>query len=124
MSMSKYPEHEKLRAVQDKSQLLGYFLEWLESDGRRIAVAHEHTRDCDPPRKGRDDIGRECGMLAADALTYALPPYYTWEPPGSGPRIERILAMYLGIDMDKIRAEKEEIFREVQRDVDAKRVRL
>ena len=27
-----YPEHEKLKAVSDKSHLLGEFLEWLETE--------------------------------------------------------------------------------------------
>lgn len=27
--MSEYPEHDKLRACRDKSQLCGEFLEWL-----------------------------------------------------------------------------------------------
>lgn len=27
-----YPEHEKLTAIQDKSQLLGEFLEWARSN--------------------------------------------------------------------------------------------
>ncbi len=28
-----YPEHEKLTAIQEKSQLLGEFLEWARSNG-------------------------------------------------------------------------------------------
>ena len=29
MSESKYPEHEKLSAISDKSQACGEFIEWL-----------------------------------------------------------------------------------------------
>jgi hypothetical protein len=35
--MSEYPEHEKLAAIQDKSQAIGEFLEWLNSDGVRLS---------------------------------------------------------------------------------------
>ena len=31
--MSTYPEHEKLRAVKDRSQTIGEFVEWLEDQG-------------------------------------------------------------------------------------------
>ena len=27
--MSEYPEHEKMKAVRDRSQVIGQFLEWL-----------------------------------------------------------------------------------------------
>lgn len=36
MSESKYPEHEKLRAVKDKSQTIGDFLSWLDENDRVI----------------------------------------------------------------------------------------
>lgn len=32
-----YPEHEKLKAVKDKSQIIGEFLEWLDAEGIRLA---------------------------------------------------------------------------------------
>ncbi len=31
--MAEYPEHEKLTAVKEKSQLLGEFLDWVEQKG-------------------------------------------------------------------------------------------
>ena len=31
--MSDYPEHQKLRAVKDKSQCVGEFIEWLGEQG-------------------------------------------------------------------------------------------
>jgi len=30
--MSSYPEHEKLSAIQDKSQIVGEFLDWLQGE--------------------------------------------------------------------------------------------
>lgn len=31
---NKYPEHEKLHAIRDQSQILGEFLDWLTMDKR------------------------------------------------------------------------------------------
>jgi hypothetical protein len=30
--MNEYPEHEKLKAVKDRSQAIGEFLEWLQEE--------------------------------------------------------------------------------------------
>ncbi len=34
---TKYPEHEKMEAVKDKSKAIGEFLEWL-SDTKRLVI--------------------------------------------------------------------------------------
>lgn len=34
----KYPEHEKLKEIQDQSQACGEFLEWLRSKGIFLAI--------------------------------------------------------------------------------------
>lgn len=119
----KYPEHEKMQAVHEKTQQLGAFLEWLESDGRHIATMHEHMQDCGgrpvqmfaPGHDGAflGAIGRECGMLDS-SNSQALEVFYTWEPPSWGNRIERILALYFDIDLEKIQYEKEQIYRELR----------
>lgn len=36
-----YPEHDKLRAVNDRSQVVGEFLDWLDGEGIRLARATE-----------------------------------------------------------------------------------
>lgn len=36
-SSSCYPEHDKLLALSDKSQVIGEFLQWLRSEGMEIA---------------------------------------------------------------------------------------
>lgn len=41
--MNKYPEHEKLRAVSDKSHTIGQFIEWLENE-KKIVLA-EWSKD-------------------------------------------------------------------------------
>lgn len=37
MKEQKYPEHEKLQAIKEKSQAIGEFLEWLQGKGFRLA---------------------------------------------------------------------------------------
>lgn len=41
-----YPEHDKLRAISDKSQAIGEFLEWLQDCGL------DNDPDADPWRTG------------------------------------------------------------------------
>lgn len=46
--MNEYPEHEKLKKVQDKSQAIGEFLDWLQNE-RHVVLAKygddKYTRD-------------------------------------------------------------------------------
>jgi hypothetical protein len=44
--MGKYPEHEKLDKIKDKSQAIGEFLDWLLNEkGQRIGYWY-HSSDC------------------------------------------------------------------------------
>lgn len=36
--MARWPEHEKLKAISDKSQAVGEFLEWLDTKGIRLCA--------------------------------------------------------------------------------------
>jgi hypothetical protein len=46
--MSKYPEHDKLRAIKDKSQAIGEFLQWLRLERvPRIILCEIHPHDGD-----------------------------------------------------------------------------
>lgn len=42
-----YPEHEKLEAIRDQSQIIGEFLEWLSSQGIHLAKWHSHATGWD-----------------------------------------------------------------------------
>lgn len=46
--MAKYPEHEKLSAVKDHSQVCGEFLDWIEQQG--IHLAQYGLNDANPNR--------------------------------------------------------------------------
>ena len=80
---SEYPEHEKMRAISEKSQVVGEFIDWLREDGHDICKFEKHTRHS-------DELG-------------------DWTPEGWYPqrrRIEQLLADFFEIDLDKIEDEK------------------
>ena len=99
--MSDYPEHDKLAALNSLNDRIGEFIEWFEQDGRALAEHHKHTEECDPPRDEENFRGHGCGLFAG-----GLHSLYTYEPPGHGARIDRILALYFKIDRDKLEREK------------------
>jgi len=117
--MTDYPEHDKLRAVKSKSETIGAFIEWLESgepepgSDIRIAAYHEHGEQCE--HAAGEPIA--CGMIGRSHTgKWYLPALYTWSPPGCcGTRTERILALYLGIDLDALSAEKDRMLDELRR---------
>lgn len=53
-AMNKYPEHEKMKAVKERSQIVGEFLEWLESQS--MEVCHRHTYEYEPTDKSREGL--------------------------------------------------------------------
>jgi len=50
----KYPEHEKMHSVKEKSQAIGEFLEQIQSEGLVICDYHEH--EWSPISKGIEQI--------------------------------------------------------------------
>lgn len=114
--MTTYPEHEKLQAVKKESQAIGEFLEWYGSNEeggvRAVWRRKEPCPECDGEGgwKGRNgwiachkcagsgQIPRGAARLIPDGRT-----------------IEQVLAAYFEIDLDKIHAEKEAMYRELRR---------
>jgi hypothetical protein len=86
-SKDKYPEHEKLHKVADKSQACGEFLEWVTSK-YTLGEYHEHTNDCN-----NEEGDRMCGTL--DKILY----------PSHVP-VRKLLADFFEIDEDKLETEK------------------
>lgn len=95
--MDNLPEHDKLRAVSDKSQAIGQFIEWLQDRGIVLARYHEHEESC----YDEGEI-RVCGTRAGDLV----PDYST---------IETRLAAYFKIDLKKLEAEKRALLDEVRK---------
>ena len=86
--MSDFPEHDKVSAVRDRSQVIGEFLDWLFSEkGYSIAEEHVHT-DC------HGELGTLCGYRQG-----------AYVPVSATTR--QLLAEYFEIDEAKLEAEKQ-----------------
>lgn len=88
-----YPEHEKLKAIADKSQVVGEFVEWLGSKGIHLA-------DYPACLTGGDHAHHECRR--SERL-------YTIDTP-----IRKLLAEFFDIDQDKIDAEKDAMLEQLR----------
>lgn len=84
--MAEYPEHEKLLQVQDKSQAIGEFLDWLQNE--------EKVTLC--------KLGKPFGE---DAITYYTPIHES---------IDWLLAKYFGIDLDLLSQEKAKMLERIR----------
>lgn len=93
-----YPEHQKLKAIKDKSQTIGEFLEWLTSEQKIVlAKGHEHGETCED-EEGEVNCGQWEGQL-----------YGVQKP------ITQWLAEYFNIDQRKLDAEKEAMLEELRK---------
>lgn len=122
---SQYPEHDKLRPLQEQSQTCGEFLAWLnETKGWFLATfdeEQEECRNCGHPDRhtltsgggawGRctyeNDEGKECGCTSGDfgCSDRMYQPSYT---------IDRLLAEFFGIDAKELEAEKQRMLDEMR----------
>jgi hypothetical protein len=93
-----HPECDKLKAISEKSQAIGEFLEWLlHEKGFNLTQIHRHTDDC------YDNAGEKiCEML--DGHYY--PAMY---------HIEDLLAEYYDIDLKKVDKEKDQMLEEFRK---------
>lgn len=89
-----YPEHAKLQKVQEKSQAIGEFIEWLRQSKKIVFCLH------------RDDL--PTGTIVEPENEY-IP---EWMP--TTIRIEETLAEYFKIDLNKLEAEKRAMLDEVR----------
>ena len=108
--MSAYPEHEKLQAVKGRSQAIGEFLEWYQSEGGGVLAHWLSVRPC-PDCEGLVPEVDSCGECGGDGTVprdpSRLSPDYR--------SIETLLAAFFKIDLDKIQEEKEAMFQELHR---------
>lgn len=97
--LAKYPEHAKLDKVKDQSQTIGEFLEWLGTKNRELATYRESK---EPPYIDID------GELKSNEK---------YIPEGWYPlnySIEKLLAEYFEIDLNKLEKEKRQMLDEIR----------
>lgn len=100
---SKHPEHEKLRAVNERSQACGEFLDWLLGEKHyTLGKYHEHTDDCWEPGEDNTERRRTCGTPSG--VLYPAPV-----------NVRKLLAEFFEISEDKLEAEKLAMLDEVRK---------
>lgn len=127
MSETKYPEHEKLRAVHDQTLLLSEFYDWLGEQGCYIGKYHKHDEGCTVVErklrcikgyhtvKGRpddlsyhdescwyDDVSHPCGLRESELYTHDVP-----RPAG-------LFGLFFDIDPKKLSAEKDAMVKDMR----------
>ena len=84
-------ELQKMKAVQEKSQAIGDFIEWLNGE-KKIYLAKYITEET------RDNLDGEAEYLA------------TWPIPN----IEKLLAEFFNIDLQKAEQEKRQLLEDIR----------
>ncbi len=104
--MSKYPEHDKISKIREKSQAIGEFLEWLQSgdanDGSKIILAVQ------PKEYGEDEEEDRLVRLALNNGFYI--PFYK-----SG---QHLIAKFFGIDVRILEKEQRDMINELRDAID------
>lgn len=114
--MSKYPEHDKLSEVSDKSQVCGEFLEWLQggyegspSPSIQLCVWREAS---DLPRWLDSRTGEPTTFAHRRAVENP-----DWHPAGyytPGMNTKDLLGAFFGIDNEKVEQEKKAMLAEIR----------
>jgi hypothetical protein len=93
---SRYPEHDKLELVREKSQTIGEFLDWLQNEQAVVLTKeHQHSEFC-----------CEEGDLVCGVERNSLVPVVSTIP--------KWLARYFDIDEEKLEAEKRQMLDELR----------
>lgn len=87
-ALARYPEHDRLQAVKERSQTIGDFLSWIQEEQSVVlARSHKHNGNC------VEDGKKMCGA-ENDSLVPVFCSITEW------------LAQYFDIDEAKLEAEK------------------
>ena len=136
--MAQYPEHEKMAAIHTESQAIGEFLEWLSGD-RGLAICQNGIMDerpvywidaldeYDGDQQAVRKAALEAGVITARDVSWwhDIQPklrgeVHHWEPyerEGYYPAsigIQKLLAEYFNIDLNKIEQEKRQMLDEIR----------
>ena len=102
--MGNYPEHEKMEQINDLSQEIGLFLDWLSAKGVTLC-----TWEGDRYYSIDGDIITQSAALASDD--------YLFEEGGFHPfrfDTNRLLAGFFGIDYDELQNEKDQMLKKLR----------
>jgi hypothetical protein len=91
------PETDKMLAVKDNSQAVGEFIEWLGRN--KMVIARYASKEDEWADEGEERVAT--GVKEGDLL-----PVYT--------SIEKMLAKYFKIDLDKVEKEKRQILEDLR----------
>lgn len=122
--MTEYPEHDKLAAVKDQSQAIGSFLDhgpwtlclWQE-DGNNGKPMYVWSEDSATGKRKSESGESASRWDYANGHANRNPEYEEWEEgffPVYRP-IEKLLAEYFGIDLERLEAEKRAMLEEQRR---------
>ena len=102
--MTDYPEHEKLKAIKDKSQEIGSFIEWLQVSRQIIFARYEDVEYT------VDDLFSDKGnkVKINELVPFHIP-------------IEQTLAEYFGINLKKLEEEKRQMLDDIRKANEEKR---
>lgn len=104
-----YPEHEKLAAVKDRSQTIGEFLDWYQSEGGGVLAHWLKAATC-YVCYGEPGVVEECDNCGGDGAVKLEHARLSFD----GRSIEKLLAAFFGIDLDKIAEEKDAMYQEIR----------
>ena len=91
-----YPEHDKLAVIAERSQEIGDFLEWLDSQGLVVCRWHEtYVEEMDDP-DGKSFFNPSGKIRHYDPAGYRP----------ANENTEKLLAQYSEIDLDVLEQEK------------------
>lgn len=108
------PECDKALVVQEDSQKIGEFLDWLGEQDIQLCSPHKHSDNCyrcgttelkEGERKSWDYLGQAkyTGEKEIDCSYHEGEEVYIHEP------FEKLLARYFNIDLAKVEKEKQSI---------------
>lgn len=124
--MKKYTEHEKMKAVNDKSQAIGDFLVWLRCRDVELCKYEDRKLICGKKKCPESNMNGKCFIEPrkgcknhhhTDLLCYNVfhsgyqPIHYS---------IEGILADFFNIDLKKVEEEKIQILDDIRARLDKK----
>lgn len=113
--MTEYPEHEKLRAISDQSQVCGEFLEWIQGGYEGSPGLHlcRWKKESEAPQWIHEASGRPAKFHHLRAEQNP-----EWYPAGyysAGLNTKELLAMFFDIDQEKIDVEKKQMLSAIRK---------